>query len=428
MPAGRRDPTVTPELVRSRTTGQMTCALWYRHDKDKDMHFCKICSAWASDANHITGKKHKQALKSWGWPKEYMPDAECGTAVVNPDYKFWVKDDTSPEDNGAPAAWPAAQQPTAAPSQPPQQPAATAAPHGAAGSGLGAPPGIPLDGDDEPESITAALALVGDAVGEIARRQEETDQRFTTVGDVVGAIARRQQEADQRSFGQYEQLFALVGTLSEKIAGHAALQESLREITQLVSMSEVQEVEKIVETQLSKHMETVASNLNRQSHRFERSQDTALEPVRASVAEVKADLQKVAKAVESLPSLEAAVVDLKLQRGHDSAEGHAQAGEVKRLLNDIIGKVKKQGEEAETVSTALADLRRGIDEVAEMKAHLRTLTERMSEDTGAKEASIQRLQSDVDNMMTAIGELKAEAARQASQEDGDWTKYSARAR
>ena len=63
-----------------------------------------------------------------------------------------------------------------------------------------------------------------------------------------------------------------------------------------------------------------------------------------------------------------------------------------------------------------------------MKAHLRTLTERMSEDNGAKEASIQKLQSDVDQIMTAIGELKAEAARQASQEDGDWTKYSARPR
>ena len=256
-----------------------------------------------------------------------------------------------------------------------------------------------MDGDDEPESITDALTLLGDAVSEIARRQEE---------------------ADQRSFGQYEQLFALVGTLSEKIAGHAALQESLREITQLVSMSEVQEVEKVVEKHFSEHMETIAANLNRQSHRFERSQDEALQPVRDSVAEIKANMQKQAKAVESLPVFEAALMDLKLKRGQDS-------GEVKRLLNDIIGKMQlERSLDAETVSKAIANLQRGVDEVAEMKAHLRTLAERMSEDTGAKEASIQRLQADVDQLMTAIGELKAEAARHASLEDDGWTKYSAR--
>ena len=380
-----RDRTQTPELVTHKETWLQVCATWYKYDADRDSHFCKICSAWASDENHITGQKHKKALKNWAWPNQYMPVAVKGSAIINPAYKYYITDGTSPEDNGEPAAWPT-QQPGRAAGQGPAQPSSHqalappanggqgSAASGSANAGLaptptpGAPPGlaqapaIPLDSDDETESLGVTIRLLSDAVGEISRRQEE---------------------ADQRSFGQHEQLSATLRALNEKIAGHCALQESLREVTQMVSMSEVQEVEKIVEKHFRQHIETIASCLTRQSHRFERSESI-------TVAELKGELQK---------------------RGQE-------IGEVKTLLTGILGKMEERVGEVAEVKTLLTDI-------------LGKMEERVGE-VAEVNPSIQKLRGDVDQMMTAVGELKVEAARQASQEDNwedaDWAKYSARGR
>ena len=86
-----------------------------------------------------------------------------------------------------------------------------------------------------------------------------------------------------------------------------------------------------------------------------------------------------------------------------------------------MGKLTDILRNGEIISTALADLKKGIGEVAEVKAGPVTLTVQLAQNSGATRASITKLQGDVDQMMKAIGDLKAEAARQAAQvEDADW--------